>query len=137
MNSLDEFLADVLPRQEYEARAMLNGDPEPRLRIWSHSEPVTLFGAAGAAGTASGWPKVSDTFRWVASRFANCSLYEFELVAAGISGDLGYTVGFERLVVSIDGNPIAPRTIRVTHVYRRENGDWKIVHRHGDSLLDG
>ena len=23
-------------------------------------------------------------------------------------------------------------TLRVTHVYRRENGQWKIVHRHGD-----
>jgi ketosteroid isomerase-like protein len=25
-------------------------------------------------------------------------------------------------------------TVRVTHVYRREHGEWKIVHRHGDSV---
>jgi len=24
--------------------------------------------------------------------------------------------------------------VRVTHVYRRENGEWKIVHRHGDEV---
>jgi ketosteroid isomerase-like protein len=26
-----------------------------------------------------------------------------------------------------------PITLRVTHVYRRENGVWKIVHRHSDN----
>jgi ketosteroid isomerase-like protein len=28
--------------------------------------------------------------------------------------------------------PAQPYTLRVTHVYRREHGEWKIVHRHGD-----
>jgi ketosteroid isomerase-like protein len=27
-----------------------------------------------------------------------------------------------------------PYTLRVTHAYRREDGDWKIVHRHADGL---
>jgi len=35
--------------------------------------------------------------------------------------------------VSIEGVPVEPYTLRVTHVYRREDGEWKIVHRHGDS----
>jgi ketosteroid isomerase-like protein len=25
-------------------------------------------------------------------------------------------------------------SLRVTHVYRREDGEWKIVHRHGDRV---
>jgi ketosteroid isomerase-like protein len=29
-------------------------------------------------------------------------------------------------------NPADPLAFRATHVYRREDGDWKIVHRHGD-----
>jgi hypothetical protein len=29
---------------------------------------------------------------------------------------------------------LRPNRLRVTHVYRRENGEWKIVHRHGDGL---
>jgi len=28
----------------------------------------------------------------------------------------------------------AEEAIRVTHIYRREDGEWKIVHRHGDVL---
>ena len=34
---------------------------------------------------------------------------------------------------SIAGRPVEPVTVRVTHIYRRENGEWKIVHRHADN----
>jgi hypothetical protein len=30
--------------------------------------------------------------------------------------------------------PLEPYTLRVTHAYRREDGEWKIVHRHADSV---
>jgi ketosteroid isomerase-like protein len=53
-------------------------------------------------------------------------------VAAGASGDLAYTVGYEKCTRSWDGGPPESSTLRVTHVYRRENGEWKIVHRHAD-----
>jgi ketosteroid isomerase-like protein len=98
--------------------------------MWSREDPVTLFGAAGP--NRSGWDNVSETFRWVASRFSNCRDYTFEMVAAGVSGDLAYTVGYERSIVSWEGGPAHSNVLRVTHVYRRENGEWKIVHRHGD-----
>jgi ketosteroid isomerase-like protein len=71
---------------------------------------------------------VSRTHRWVASRFSNCDSYEFELIAAAVGGDVAYTVGYERHSTSIDGGPVEPHTLRVTHAYRRENGEWKIVH---------
>jgi len=82
----------------------------------------------------SGWDEVSQAFRWIASRFSDCTAYRFELVAAGVSGDLAYTVGYEHISVSMDGVPVEPFTLRVTHVYRREDGEWKIVHRHADRV---
>ena len=133
---VDEFLADVLPRQEEEERALRSGDPEPRLRMWSSNDPVSLFGAEGPAGTR-GWDGISDRFRSIASRFSDCREYEFELLAAGVSGDLAYTVGFERATMSVDGGPTGPVVLRVTHVYRREDGEWKVVHRHGDLVRSG
>jgi hypothetical protein len=45
--------------------------------------------------------------------------------------DLAYTIGFEHTSVSVDGVPVEPYTPRVTHIYRREHGEWRIVHRHG------
>ena len=58
-------------------------------------------------------------------------------MAAGASGDLAYTVGYEHASFSMDGGPVEPITLRVTHVYRREDGEWKIVHRHADAPPTG
>ncbi len=132
VSELDEFLDAILPRQVEAETAMHNGDVEPRLEMWTRQDPVTLLGVAGVA--ASGTSDVSDVSRWAASRFADCTAYSFELIAAGVSGDLAYTVGYEHSTRSIDGNPRTEGTVRVTHVYRREDGEWKIVHRHGDGL---
>jgi ketosteroid isomerase-like protein len=132
MSELDDFLDDVLPRQVEADRALHNGDAEPRMAMWSHKDPVTVLGALGMAN--SGWEEVSETFRWIASRFSNCTRFDLELLAAGVSGDLAYTVGHEHSEFSLDGGPPEPGQLRVTHAYRREDGEWKIVHRHGDPL---
>jgi ketosteroid isomerase-like protein len=132
VSELDDFLGTALPRQLEAEEALHNGDAEPRLKMWSKDDPVTLFGALGIA--QSGWDTLSQTFRALASRFSNCTAYDFELLAAGASGDLAYTVGIERCSRSFDRGPLESTTVRVTHAYRREDGEWKIIHRHGDAL---
>ena len=130
MTDLDDFLATTLARQVEAEEALHNGDPGPRLAMWSTRDPVTVL---GAVRSASGWDEVSRLFRWLGSGFSDCTSYRFELVAAGVSGDLAYTVGYEHTSVSWDGTPLDPYSLRVTHVYRREDGEWKIVHRHADA----
>jgi ketosteroid isomerase-like protein len=133
ITELDQFLAEVVPRQIEAEEAICNGDSAPRLAMWSSKNPVTLL---GADATKQGAEEVRRFFEVVASWSSNCTAYRFELVAAEVSGDLAYTVGFEHMSVSFRGGPVAPISLRVTHVYRRENGEWRIVHRHGDRLLD-
>lgn len=130
-SELDNFLATTLARQIAAEEALHNGDPEPRLAMWSRNDPVTVL---GAARSATGWDEVSQLFRWLGSRFSNCIEYRCDLVAAGVSGDMAYTAGYEHTTASIEGVPAEPYTLRVTHVYRRENGEWKIAHRHGDTV---
>jgi ketosteroid isomerase-like protein len=129
MSELDDFLTPTLARQLEAEKAIHNDDPGPRLAMWSTQEPVTLF---GADRTTIGSEEVTQVFHWLATRFSNLTDYRFELVAAGASGDLAYTLGYEHITVSIDGGPVAPFTLRVTHLYRREDGEWKIIHRHAD-----
>ena len=129
---VEEFLDTFVQRQEEADAALHSGDPEPRRQLWARKDPVTVLGALGVV--ASGWEEVNKTFEWVASKFSNCEGFRLEIIAAGLSGDLAYTVGYEYSMVSRDGGPVAPHRLRVTHVYRRENGEWKIVHRHGDEL---
>jgi len=130
ITELDDFLTTTLARQVEAEEAIHNDDPAPRLAMWSTQDPVTLF---GAATSKSGSDEARRFFRCLASRFSDCTAYRFELVAAGVSRDLAYTVGYEHTSVSMDGVPVKPYTLRVTHVYRREDGEWRTVHRHGDS----
>jgi ketosteroid isomerase-like protein len=127
--AVDDFLADMLPKQVAAETAIHNGDVEPRLALWSRTDPVTLYGAK-VSGT--GWDALNAMFRTVASWFSDSEEYDLQLVAAGASGDLAYTVGYEHNRVMVDGVP-RTYTLRVTHVYRREDGQWRIVHRHADS----
>jgi ketosteroid isomerase-like protein len=92
---------------------------------------VTLF---GAAFSASGWAQLNATFDLLASRFSNCKSWEYEVIAAGASGDLAYIVGIEHTTASVGGAAPELYELRVTTVFRREHGDWKVVHRHADPL---
>ena len=132
MTERDDFLNETLPRQIEAEKALILGNPAPRLEMWSRDAPVTLFSAGGQC--EFGWDEVSEFFNWLAPRFTNGTDFRFDLQAVDVNGNLAYTVGFERYKVSIAGAPIQQRAIRVTHVYRREGGEWKIVHRHGDEL---
>lgn len=130
MAEVDDFLAEVLPRLRDAEIALHRGDPEPRKALWSHDEPVTLF---GAELSRAGWSELAPTFDWVASRFTDCSSLEYDVLAAGASGDLAYLVAVERITAIARGEQVT-YALRATTVFRREHGRWRAVHRHGDPL---
>ncbi|MBA3340098.1 MAG: nuclear transport factor 2 family protein [Geodermatophilaceae bacterium] len=125
-----EFLETVLPRVLEADTALHNGDPRGRIALWSRTEPLTVF---GALLTARGWGQIRLAFEQLGERFSQCTSAENEVIAAGTSGDLGYTVAFEHTSTSINGSPRS-YTLRVTTIFRREQGTWKAVHRHADEV---
>jgi ketosteroid isomerase-like protein len=127
---VEDFHRDFLPRFIDAQRAFHDGDPAPNNALWTDAPPVTLFAARGLC--ESGTERVTETFDRVASEFSAVRDYAWELLASGISGDLAYTVAIERYVASLRGAPPAKQELRVTHVYRREQGQWAAVHRHAD-----
>jgi ketosteroid isomerase-like protein len=122
-------LEQTLRRVEAALDSMWRGDPEPYLALWDDAADVTLYGAWGPI--ERGHDALAETFRWVGGRFGGGEMKP-ENVVVHESGDLACTVGFERGAVSVDGGPERPMTIRVTHVFRRVDGDWRLVHRHAD-----
>jgi ketosteroid isomerase-like protein len=130
MSELEDFLAHTLQRHAQATTGVRNGDATSLIEMLSTRDPVTLFPAAQPA--KRGWAEVSRAFQRVASLYSNSTPVTFDLVAAGVSGDLAYVVGYERGSASVGGGPVEPVDLRVTQVYRREDGEWKLVHRHGD-----
>jgi ketosteroid isomerase-like protein len=130
MDTNEAFAADVVPLLRDEVEALHDGDLGPRLALWSRNDPLTLF---GAWLSASGWAEIEQVFLRLAETFRGSRRIEYEVIAADCSGDLGYVVALEHSSVEL---PEGPRdyTLRVTTVLRREDGDWKVVHRHGDEL---
>ena len=98
--------------------------------MWSHRDPVSLFAAVGPS--KAGWSELEPTFRSVAARLRDGRDVSYELMTFDVTDDMAWTAGFVRFKVSMDGAPEAPYNLRITHIYRREEGEWKVVHEHSN-----
>ena len=109
--------------------AIHDGDAGPRRAIWSRNDPVTIL---GALKNARGQQELDELFAHLAGTFSDCTSYELELFEAEVLGDVAYTAGFEHTSASVNGVP-RTYTLRATQIYRREDGVWKVAHRHGSA----
>jgi ketosteroid isomerase-like protein len=125
----DTGLDEMLMRVAAALRAMGAGEPQPYADLWEDGADVTLFGAWGPI--EKGHEALMRTFAWVGGRFGDGELVPENVVVAE-SGDLAYTVGFERGVVRVSGGEPREMVLRVTHVLRRGDDGWRLVHRHAD-----
>ena len=111
----------------------VTGDSEPFKARWSHQPDVSIMGAWGTAEV--GWRDSEPRLDWAAARFKGGNWTQ-ELLSAATSGDLLYTVTIERMEPVLEGQAAPGRSeLRVTHVFRREGGAWKVVHRHADPII--
>lgn len=130
----DNALGELRGRTLAALNHLVAGDPEPFKALYSRESDVTVFGGFGAY--ECGWEQVSQNIEFAASRFLDGQL-DIEPLAAGMSGDLAYTVWIERGTVRMEGrSEPGPLVVRVSHVFRLEGGVWKIIHRHGDPIVE-
>ncbi len=129
MSQHEEFITWVQTVLTDAEVAIHNGDASPRRAIWSQHDPVTVL---GARKNAVGQTELNHLFTHLAESFSDCTSYELELLEAEVLGDAAYTVGFEHTSASLNGVPTT-YTLRATQIYRREDGRWKVAHRHGSA----
>jgi ketosteroid isomerase-like protein len=132
----DSSLRSFLLRFEEGTGRFINGDNTLWKQNASRRDDVTIMGGWG--GHAKGWDKVSPWYDWAAARFRESGAkVNVEYISSAVSGDLAYTVSIERSEALVAGqDKPAPMALRVTHVFRKEDGAWKLVHRHADPLID-
>ncbi|HLM05787.1 MAG TPA: nuclear transport factor 2 family protein [Blastococcus sp.] len=132
MTDREDFRAWVTTTLCEAERALHNGDPAPRRALWSREEPVSVL---GAWRNAHGQEEIDELFTGLGRSFSDCTSYAFELLAYDVVGDMAYTAGLEHTSASVDGQP-RTYTLRATQVYRRESGEWRVAHRHGDTVTE-
>ena len=111
----------------------LKGNPEPVKKMWSHREDVTLANPYGPP--VRGWEQVAEVIDRAASQVRDGELVSVEVVERHVTAELAYVVQIERPEAKIGGGEdITPFSLRVTMIFRPEEGGWKIVHRHADPI---
>jgi ketosteroid isomerase-like protein len=132
MTDRDDFVSWVKSALYQAELALHNGDSAPRRALWSRNEPVSIL---GAWRNAYGQHELDEVFVALEKTFSDCTSYAFELQAYDVVDDMAYTAGLEHTSASVNGQP-RTYTLRATQVYRREGGQWKVAHRHADTVTE-
>lgn len=130
-----EGFATFLRTWEEAQEAFINGDAARWKASSSQGADATIFGGFG--GFEKGWDEVGIRYDWASSQFqASGAKKVIEYLNTGESGDLGFTVSIERSQVrSGAGAEESELALRVTQIFRKENGSWKLLHRHADPMV--
>jgi ketosteroid isomerase-like protein len=124
-----------LPMEEYRRAGLeiTNGNPDVYKSLWSRRDDVTLANPFGPP--VVGWEAVSARLDLAASNYRDGQDYEFENISTVVTRELAYTVEIERIRTRVGGShELTAIAIRATTVFRREDGTWKVTHRHGDPI---
>jgi hypothetical protein len=109
-----------------------NGRSTAYKSLWSHGDEVTLTGGFGGE-IEKGWDHVAGRLDWASRQFTNAT-HRIERLVVQAHGDLAYVVQREHIDYTPPAQQVrTTRDYRVTMVFRREAGTWRIVHRHADS----
>jgi predicted ester cyclase/ketosteroid isomerase-like protein len=127
---------DLIARYEAAAAQFGKGDAGPVKEFSARQADLTLM--SGAGGCFKGWEDVTTHLDWAASHFSGATEWDYELLAWGKSGDLGYAVVLEheRGTTVAGGDTGVSRNLRATLVFRRRGEEWKLIHRHADPMAE-
>jgi len=107
---------------------MTNGDPQSLSDIWSHNSAVTTLHPIG--GRQVGWTDVWKTWDQTAQA-ASEGHVKIQDQFIRVVGDVVYEIGVEDAGFRIAGEMVTDK-VRVTNIYQKEGGPWKIIHHHTD-----
>ena len=127
---LDEFVRQC----EKAWQVFVTGDPGPAMLLFSHRDDVTLANPWGPAAT--GWTEVSQTLEAAAGRFRRGHVSAYDMRSQFVAEDVAWCHEVERGQAMLGGrSELEEFALRVTSIYRREEGQWRIVLRHADPIV--
>ena len=114
---------------------IINGRPELYQLLYSRRDDVTLANPFAPFGPVSrGYAQISETIARAASNYVQGQVVGFENYATFLLPEWGYLVEVEWFEATVKGREASRLALRVTTIVRREDTDWKVVHRHADPI---
>jgi len=110
-----------------------NGDVSAIKALYSHTADATSF--YGWGGYEKGWDAVSTRWTWAGTQFKGGTV-SYQNVSTVVTAEMFYVTDIETYRMTAMSGVDGPTgwTNRVTHIFRRENDQWRLVHRHGNRL---
>jgi ketosteroid isomerase-like protein len=136
MSGKSRDFEEFMKQREAASSAFVNGDFAPLSQISTQNSPATIFGPKGDCVQDAA--KVNEANAKGSKMFKPGSENAFEVMHTASDENLAYWVGVQRSVVRMQGKeqPV-PMDLRVTEIFRREGGQWKLIHRRADRLAPG
>ena len=129
LDDVDELIEQYFRAQ----RESLRGNPEPVKNLFSRREDVTIANPYGPP--VRGRDEVAKSVEHAASLRSDGEFVGWQIVAKYVSAELAYVVEIERAEAKIGAREdITPYAVRATMIFRPEDGEWKVVHRHADPI---
>jgi ketosteroid isomerase-like protein len=128
--SADSQWKTFIEKLEIAEEEFVQGQPAAFKSLWSRSDDVTLCGGFG--GIEQGWQNVTQRLDWVSQKFADGTRTRDE-ISGFVGPEFAYLVQNEVINFRVPGQSSRSiQELRATMVFRREDGEWRIVHRHAD-----
>jgi ketosteroid isomerase-like protein len=125
-------LDEVIQQYHKALDVFLRGRPDPMKALFSRADDVVLANPFGPA--VRGWERASASLDYASSQFRDGEVLGFDRLSSYVADDLATIYEVERGKVSVGGGPVTEWVLRTTSTFRREDGTWKVVHRHADPI---
>lgn len=131
--TVEQGAREAIQRFYAAADQFMTGDAGPFKALWSQRDDVTAFGGWG--GYEVGWDQVGGRWDWAAQQMSGGTVTRKNL-ATVITAEMAYIVDATSVRIRVDGSDRGEKTWqnRQTHIFRLEDGQWRLVHRHVSRL---
>lgn len=127
----DNKFKDFQKDREQAATAYVRGDASKLDALVPHEGSASFHSPRG--DTVVGAEDVAARYRADAKAFRSNGTTELEVIQQAHDSDLAFWTGFQKARVQVaDAPQPVEMRIRVTEIFRRLDGDWRLVHRHAD-----
>ena len=130
---IDPSVSQAIARLHAAMGRVAMGDVSAIKALYSHSAEATSF--FGWGGYERGWDAVEKRWDWAGRQFRGGSV-SYENLTTVVTQDMFLVTDIEtysnQRMAGVEG--VTGWSNRVTHIFRREGGEWRLVHRHGNRL---